>query len=98
MVLNYALGGKDGRMELGVRININPIEVDAPLVCAVVAPLDSIRVQERDQFEDVLLPELTGSLILATQDEVKESIEDETGWCLARMNTTTQEINLEDEV
>lgn len=98
MVLNYALGGIDGRMELRVRVNIDPVEVDAPLVGAVVAPLDTVRVQERDQLEDVLLPELTGSLILATQDEVKESIEDKTGWCLARMNTTAQEINLEDEV
>ena len=84
-------------MQIEVWVEIHAIEVDAARVRAVVAALNAIGVQHRDQLEDVLSPQLTGARVILTQDEVKEPVKDETGGRLTGVDATRHDVHLERE-
>ena len=84
-------------MQIKVGVEIHAIEVDAARVSAVVSTLNAVGVQHRDQFENILSPELTGTRVVLAQDEVEESVEDETGRRLTGVDATRHHVHLKRE-
>ena len=81
-------------MKLKVWVEIHAVEVDAARVRAVVAALDAVGVQHRDEFEDVLAPQLTRARVVLAQDEVEEAVEDKAARRLTGVNSACDDIHL----
>ena len=94
VVLDETLGGENGRMQLGVGVQVHPVQVHAPLVGAIMAALHAVRVQQWHQLEDVLFAQLYGTRVSGTEDEVEEAVEDEAGGGFARVHAATEEVHL----
>ena len=59
-----------------------------------MASLHSIWIQHGNQFEDVLSPQLFGTLVVLSQNEVEKPVEDETRGSLPGMDSAADEVNL----
>ena len=57
MLLEYeCLGGEYGRLMGGIWVLVEPIEVLIHCILPVVASIDSIRIETRYDFKDIILP------------------------------------------
>ena len=59
-----------------------------------MASLYAVRVQHRDELEDVLAPELTCARIVLAQDEVEEAVEDKAARRFTGVNSACDDIHL----
>jgi len=84
-------GRPDGRMVLLARVQVVPVKVVCHGVKPVIASCTAIRVKAWNDLEDKVLPQEAGLLILIVSQEIKEAIEYEGAWCLARMHSGSQE-------
>ena len=74
-------------------VQIDPIEVDAALIVAVVSASDAIRVEQGYELEDELTSEDSGAWVLRAQDELEKAVEDEGRRRLARVNPACEHID-----
>ena len=82
------LCGEDGRLVLGTWIRVMAIEILGLAIKAVVASVDAIWVQHRNDFKHVVVHQdlaLLGLVALLTCQEVQNTVEDIGGWGLTGM-------------
>lgn len=93
MIDEETLGRIDGRMKSWIGVQIDPIEVDAELIGAVVSTSDAVRVEQGYELEDELASENSSAWVLWAQDELEKAVEDEGRRRLARVNPTREHID-----
>lgn len=76
-------------------VEVNPVEIHASSVHPVVASSDSVRIQHWYHFEHIIFPQSTSNWVVSVQQEIQETIENETRWGLARMDSSTHEHHLQ---
>lgn len=64
MIDEETLGRIDGRMKSWIGVQIDPIEVDAELIGAVVSTSDAVRVEQGYELEDELASENSSAWVL----------------------------------
>lgn len=82
-------------MEFKRRVKVDAVQVDTAGIGPVVATYNAVGIQHRHQLEDILSPQLDGTSVVFTKDEVKESVEDTTARSFAGMNPATKEEHLQ---
>ena len=83
-------GGVNGWMPVRIGIQIDPVQVDAHLICPVVAACHTVRIEHGYKLEDELTPEKFGAWICDAQNELEKPVEDERAGRLARMHATRE--------
>lgn len=78
------------RMPAWTRIKIDPVEIDAHLIGAIITARHTVRIEHGYEFENKLSTEYASTRIVGTQDEVEKTVKDKRRWRLARMNSTSE--------
>ena len=72
-------------------LEVDTIEIHTPRICSVVTPSHSVRIQNRNEFEDKESAENNSPGILGLENKLEKPIEHKLRTSLTRMNASTQE-------